>query len=127
VPDEAGSRGRFSREQRLTSPEDFQRVFAESCRTSLPGLVVLSQPNGLEGPRLGLAISRKHVRRAVDRNRVRRQIRESFRLHQNQLGSRDFVVLARPGLEKLPSSLLRAELDQHWAVHIQRCAKSSSP
>jgi ribonuclease P protein component len=118
--------GRFTRDQRLTRPEEFQRAFAEGCRSTLTGLVLISRPNGQAGSRLGLAISRKHVRRSVDRNRLKRQIRESFRLHQGALGARDYVALARPGLDRLTSTALRKELDRHWAVHIQRCASSSS-
>lgn len=118
---------RFTRQHRLTRPEEFQRVFAEGCRSSLSGLVLISRPNGQALPRLGLAISRKHVRLSVDRNRLRRQIRESFRLNQALLGGRDYVALARPGLERITSPDLRKELDRHWGVHIQRCASSSLP
>jgi ribonuclease P protein component len=114
----------FSRQKRLRSPEEFKRVFDEACRTSIQGLVILSRPNDLGFPRLGLAVSRKHARHAVTRNRVKRQVRESFRQHQSTLGGRDFVVLARAGIELATN--LRTELDSHWGVHIQRCAKSSS-
>jgi hypothetical protein len=43
------------------------------------------------------------------------------------LGCRDYVVMARGGLAQLNVSDLRTELDRHWGVHIQRCARSSSP
>ena len=48
-------------------------------------------------------VSKKNARRAVDRNRIKRIIREQFRLHQFILPAVDLVVLARPGLVKLPS------------------------
>jgi ribonuclease P protein component len=42
-----------------------------------------------------LAISKKIIRKAVDRNRIKRMIRESFRLNQQQLGYFDIVVLVK--------------------------------
>ena len=64
--------------------------------------------------RLGLVIAKKHVRLAVQRNRVKRQLRESFRRHQQVLVGLDIVVLARPGLGKLDNATLRAMIDAQW-------------
>jgi ribonuclease P protein component len=47
--------------------------------------------------RLGLVVAKKHLKRAVDRNRFKRLVRESFRSHQEQLAGLDVVVLARNG------------------------------
>jgi ribonuclease P protein component len=44
------------------------------------------------GPRLGILISRKHARAAADRNRIKRCIREAFRLEQEKLGALDLLV-----------------------------------
>jgi len=51
-------------------------------------------PNTLGYPRLGMVIGKKIVRRAVDRNYVRRILREWFRTHRGQLGGIDLVVRA---------------------------------
>lgn len=75
-----------------------------------------------ETARLGLAIAKKHVRLAVDRNRVKRLIRESFRRQRNSLKGLDIVVLARPGIEKVDNPTLFASLQQHW----QRLRKQAS-
>jgi ribonuclease P protein component len=62
-------------------------------------------------PRLGMAIAKKWMPRAVDRNRVRRLIRESFRRHQASLPNRDYVVFARQDLRQYPSNEIREHLD----------------
>jgi ribonuclease P protein component len=56
----------------------------------------LALQTGQPSSRLGLAISKKQIRRAVDRNRLKRHIRESFRRHRKQLMGLDLVVMARP-------------------------------
>lgn len=49
----------------------------------------------MDYPRLGLAISKKNAKRAVDRNRIKRLIREGFRQETNRLPSVDIVILSR--------------------------------
>lgn len=72
--------------------------------------------------RLGLAIAKKQVRRAVDRNRIKRVVRESFRHHQNQLASMDCVVMARRDTSAAPNEELFASLQQHWKRLLMRQA-----
>ena len=67
-----------------------------------------------ETARLGLAISRRVSRLAVVRNRIRRQVRESFRLNRPRLASMDYVVLARPDAAQASRVELRAAIDQLW-------------
>ena len=54
------------------------------------------------GPRLGLLVTRKHAARAVERNRIKRCLREAFRLEQERLGPLD--VLVRPPYGVQPSA-----------------------
>ena len=70
--------------------------------------------NGGDVPRLGLIISKKSIKRAVDRNRVKRITRESFRLCQSRLRGLDVVIMSRAGLGELPGAALCAVLDKHW-------------
>lgn len=70
--------------------------------------------NGGDLPRLGLIISKKSIKRAIDRNLVKRIARESFRLCQVRLGGLDVVVMSRAGLGELSRPALRAVLDKHW-------------
>ena len=64
--------------------------------------------------RLGMAVSRRVSKLAVERNRIRRQIRESFRLRRPQLPSCDVLVIARPSAAQLGNVELRHELAQLW-------------
>jgi ribonuclease P protein component len=73
---------------------------------------VLARPNAQDCARLGLTISRRAAKKAVDRNKLKRLARESFRMQQ--LPNWDFVVMAKPGAAAAASALLRQSLDQHF-------------
>ncbi|AZZ95368.1 ribonuclease P protein component [Hahella sp. KA22] len=86
----------FPRSLRLLKPGDFRNVFNDArFKAGHPGLLLLAIPNQLPHPRVGLVIAKKNIKLATGRNRVRRLIREAFRLQQANLPSVDIVVLAR--------------------------------
>ncbi len=86
-------------------------------------LVVFVLPNTLDTARLGLAISRKCSKKAVDRNHVKRTLRETFRVIRPQLPNLDFVVICRVGAAKQPGSVLKASfLKQITKIHQRKCA-----
>lgn len=114
----------FSRRLRLLKPVDFKRVFDGAARVNTGYLTLLGRPNELGYPRLGLAISKKSVRNSVDRNQIKRQVRESFRLNQELLGGLDIVVMARGGFDSWKWQELRAALDGKWQELRKRCKNS---
>jgi ribonuclease P protein component len=63
---------------------------------------------------LGLVIAKKHVKLAVHRNRLKRLIRESFRLRQEFMPPLDIIVLARKGMGDLDNAAVSLMLDQQW-------------
>ena len=73
-------------------------------------------------PRIGLAIAKKMLKRAVDRNTIKRTVRESFRLQQDTMGSMDIVVLARKEAQDVPPEELRKSLEKHWLRLVSKCA-----
>ena len=121
-----GSTGDFARQKRLLKPGDFKTVFDEAVRSGDALLTVFARPNSLGVARLGLAISKKHLKLAVDRNRVKRLIRESFRRHQTRLQGLDIVVMARAGIKTQSNEQIQQSLARHWQRVIQQCANSSA-
>ena len=115
----------FKRRLRITRPTEFQHVFAKPVKTGSAAFTVLAIGNTLQHPRLGLAIAKKHLRRAVDRNRIKRQIRESFRLHQHILPGIDVVVLANAQTNKKNNTELAIALKNHWQKLVKQCTKFS--
>lgn len=111
-PESSGSR--FPRSARLTQPREYQRVFAGAKRLGDRFFTVLAVPNDHGHPRLGMAVSRRNARRAVDRNRLKRLIRESFRHQQAKLAGYDLVVLAKPAAVTADNALLTRALAHHW-------------
>jgi ribonuclease P protein component len=103
----------FSPDQRLHTPAEFGRVFAEATRSSDRFFTVLARSSGRSAARLGLTVSRRAAKRAVDRNKLKRLARESFR-HQRALPPWDFVILARAGADRAERGVLRASLDRHF-------------
>ncbi|MEM7251697.1 MAG: ribonuclease P protein component [Pseudomonadota bacterium] len=116
------SLNRLRRGQRLKDPSDFTRVFAEAARSGDDRLVVLATLNTVGYGRIGLAVGKKAVRRAVDRNRIKRVARETFRVHQHRFDGLDVVVLARRGLGELSPKDLAMRIERHLIRAKKRCA-----
>lgn len=95
--DPPGNRFRFGRSQRLHGRPAFSAVFDARCRRHAAGLfTVYGRPNEAGYDRLGLSVSRR-VGNAVQRNRIKRLLREAFRLSQHDLpGGYDLVIVVRP-------------------------------
>lgn len=114
---------RFPRQHRLRSKVEFDRVFERNSRSSDAYFSVLARPNEAGHARLGLAVSKKAAPDAVDRNRIKRLVREHFRNRADQ-PALDFVVSARAACVTAPAAALRASIAHHWQKVIERCARS---
>ena len=88
----------FGRSARLLKPAEFERVFTENERARTDTLLVMARPNALGQARLGMVVAKRLLPRAVDRNRVKRCVRETFRVQRQGLPPCDFVVrlIAKP-------------------------------
>lgn len=117
----------FTKSMRLLNSKDFQTVFDDApLRTSHQQFLVLARLNTLDRPRLGLVIAKKHIRHAVDRNRMKRLIRETFRVKQQQLAGIDVIVLARKGMHEVTNAALIEQLNGQWQRLIRKLQKAKS-
>ncbi len=109
-------RGRLTlpAQRRLRRKSDFEAAYARGRRMGNGFFAVIATPNDSGGPRLGLAVSLRVAGSSVERNRLRRTIRESFRLHQHELPAVDLVVSARDRARDAQGSDLRESLLALW-------------
>jgi ribonuclease P protein component len=85
---------------------------------------VIACENTVGHPRLGLAVGVRVARSAVQRNRLKRLVRDWFRFKQHETPALDIVVNARSAAARAPDAVLAASLAAHWDRLRQRCARS---
>ncbi len=108
------SANRFGHSQRLSGKPAFSRVLASRSRLQIGRFAIQFVRN--EGPaaRLGISIAKRLVKKAVERNRLKRLVRESFRTHGVRFHALDLFVTLRgapaKAREPLPLKALRDEL-----------------
>lgn len=107
---------KFKKLNRLASKADFQSVFASPHKLSRPSFRVLYLASDKPDARLGIVISKQQVRQAVDRNRLRRIARESFRHQQDLLKGLDIVLIMRSECISLCKKTLRDKIDCLWSA-----------
>ena len=116
----------FTKQQRLLKSSEFQAVQKTRLSAASAQLLLLAKPNDLGHARLGLVISKKFAKLAVERNQIKRIIRESFRLNASQIPAIDIVVLSRKGVTQLDKAQLRAGFDELLGQLVRRAEKLSS-
>jgi ribonuclease P protein component len=100
---------RFTKAERLRHRRDFLRVQAQGKRFYTRHFGVTLAPPAAAGPRLGLVVTRR-LGNAVQRNRVKRLLREFFRRHQTKLPVADLVIMAKKGAAALGYHQVEEEL-----------------
>ncbi len=100
---------RFTKAERVRQRRDYLRAQAQGKRLYTRHFGVTLAPPATEGPRLGLVVT-KRLGKAVQRNRVKRLLREFFRRHRTQLPAVDLVIMAKKGAAALGYHQVEEEL-----------------
>lgn len=104
------ARRRFPKSARLLKRAEFRRVYDEGQRRNGSYFAVFYRPNGLEETRLGITVPAR-VGKAVLRNRVKRRLREAFRLNRDQFSQGwDIVMNPREAAGRVPFKSLEKEM-----------------
>jgi ribonuclease P protein component len=112
----SSSSNAFPRSHRLLDSAQFTPLFEKpQWRASSQHFLLLVAENDLAAARLGIVVGKRRVKRAVDRNLLKRLIRESFRHRQDNLAGLDIVVLVRANSNHPDRQAIAAELDKVWA------------
>ena len=90
--------GRFTCALRLKKPSEFKAVFNHPKKVATQHLLLLYTDSEANQARLGLAVAKKKIVRATDRNKVKRVLRETFRICD--LPPVDVVAMVRSGIER---------------------------
>jgi ribonuclease P protein component len=108
--------GLFSlpRTARLLKAGDFAALKGKSKRIGVRHFLAEFSPNEEPTCRLGQAVSRRVSKRAVDRNRIKRLVRESYRHVRSELPCVDILLIARSSAVQTPASDLRDDLSILW-------------
>lgn len=114
----------FPRSLRLLKSREFALVFREGFASKDRYFTLIARRNGTGQPRLGLAVSRKVAPKAVVRNRLKRLIRESFRIHRSELRDMDIVAMARTAAVTTDNERLYESLARHWQRLNSKCDAS---
>lgn len=124
---EASVSRNFARSQRLLSAGDYKAVFDRAdFRVSHRHFLLLARLNSRIQSRLGLIVAKKHLRRAVDRNRVKRVVRNTYRLSSVAGQGVDVVFLARRGVGELSPGMQTRALQEAWQTLFNKISSSGA-
>ena len=113
----------FGTERRLRCAADYKVVFDGALfKVHQPHFLFLATPSKQPNSRLGIVVAKKKVRRAHERNRIKRLARESFRLHQQNIELLDIVVMPKMGIDTISNAELHQQLQFAWQK-LQRLVK----
>jgi ribonuclease P protein component len=90
----------------VRSSAEFERVLRGGARRKIDGYTFYTVRRSAGPARLGMLVSRREARSAVGRNRIKRRIREAFRLEQEHLGALDVLVRPPQGVRAGPEMVI---------------------
>jgi ribonuclease P protein component len=113
----------FTKKDRLLNSLDFDAVFkGKEYRIGTPEFLILAKRNNKANSRIGMVIGKKTIKLAVNRNKVKRVIRESFRRHFPKNITLDIVIVSRPAANKFLKAGLLSKLTDSWIALSQKAS-----
>lgn len=105
---------RFLKTQRVLKNREYREIYNSSQRggSAFFNYHILVYPQ--QRSRIGITVSKKVSKNAVDRNRIKRQVKEFYRHRQHQLTTGAVVITAKPGCYKASDAERYESLDQVW-------------
>ncbi|MCW5197409.1 ribonuclease P protein component [Buchnera aphidicola] len=105
----------YNKHSRLLSLLQYKMVFRYAYKITFQELIIFGKLNNQKRPRLGISISKKYVRKAYQRNYLKRLIREFFRLYQYNFLLMDFIVVVKKNISKNNGKLFLKKLKFLWS------------
>ena len=104
----------FTKSNRLLNSKQFDFVFKKAIKSSCKEFLFLLRKNENNEARLGLIVSKKTAKKAIERNKIKRVVRETFRYNKIALKGNDIIFLSRPEVKFLSKKELRQVLELQW-------------
>lgn len=104
----------FPKSKRLLSPKQFSDVLRNGKKIFNPVFLLIILPSSANTSRVGIVVSKKVSKRAVDRNRIKRQVREFFRLNQKLWSNYEVVVIANAPAADSDNTIIQKALKNAW-------------
>lgn len=114
----------LSRFARLRHKNDIAAILSRGKRLTNTHFTICYQKNDLKQPRFGVIVSKRKVRLAVNRNKIKRLSREIFRFRQLSLSGIDLIVILRKPMDQIDKAELQQCLNQLFDKLINNCKKS---
>jgi ribonuclease P protein component len=125
MPEHGARRHRLGSALRLRRPSDFELGYAQGRRFGNELFTATVRANALHHPRLGQSVAVRIAGSAVARNRLRRLVRESFRMRQHELPAIDIIVGVRAAARGADRAALSRALEHLWSKITTACSASS--
>lgn len=112
---------------RLLNAKDYQTVFDKvDAKAPCDYFLMLARFNSLNHSRLGFIFSKKNIRFAVQRNRIKRVTRDYFRINEASVPNMDVIILARKGIDQLSNDDIRQLLKKQFNKLAKRSQQAAS-